>query len=175
MSGYIFGVWLSLVERYVRDVEVASSNLVTPTWSQGLNKGIAWKCSSLFFYQNCCLRIFLYKTTWCNRQSLPSRMQQSLSISFDTVVWILSSLYSGTGKASVEDPFRVSYGTQQMPELLEGSRHARVMQYLEFLLFVGLSLFLSAFCPLFIGFCNCKIRILSYKMHLVRDDSLRPS
>ena len=31
MSGYIFGVWLSLVERYVRDVEVASSNLVTPT------------------------------------------------------------------------------------------------------------------------------------------------
>ena len=26
----IFGVWLSLVERYVRDVEVASSNLVTP-------------------------------------------------------------------------------------------------------------------------------------------------
>ena len=24
------GVWLSLVERYVRDVEVASSNLVTP-------------------------------------------------------------------------------------------------------------------------------------------------
>ena len=25
------GVWLSLVERYVRDVEVASSNLVTPT------------------------------------------------------------------------------------------------------------------------------------------------
>ena len=27
---FIFGVWLSLVERYVRDVEVASSNLVTP-------------------------------------------------------------------------------------------------------------------------------------------------
>ena len=26
-----YGVWLSLVERYVRDVEVASSNLVTPT------------------------------------------------------------------------------------------------------------------------------------------------
>ena len=24
------GVWLSLVERYVRDVEAASSNLVTP-------------------------------------------------------------------------------------------------------------------------------------------------
>jgi hypothetical protein len=28
---FSFGVWLSLVERYVRDVEVASSNLVTPT------------------------------------------------------------------------------------------------------------------------------------------------
>ena len=27
---YFIGVWLSLVERYVRDVEVASSNLVTP-------------------------------------------------------------------------------------------------------------------------------------------------
>ncbi len=26
-----FGVWLSLVERCVRDAEVASSNLVTPT------------------------------------------------------------------------------------------------------------------------------------------------
>ena len=26
------GVWLSLVERYVRDVEVASSNLVTPIY-----------------------------------------------------------------------------------------------------------------------------------------------
>ena len=30
-SVYFSGVWLSLVERYVRDVEVASSNLVTPT------------------------------------------------------------------------------------------------------------------------------------------------
>ena len=29
-SVYFNGVWLSLVERYVRDVEVASSNLVTP-------------------------------------------------------------------------------------------------------------------------------------------------
>ena len=28
---YSFGVWLSLVERYVRDVEVACSNPVTPT------------------------------------------------------------------------------------------------------------------------------------------------
>ena len=29
---YFIGVWLSLVERYVRDVEVASSNLVTPIY-----------------------------------------------------------------------------------------------------------------------------------------------
>ena len=28
---YEIGVWLSLVERYVRDVEVACSNHVTPT------------------------------------------------------------------------------------------------------------------------------------------------
>ena len=27
---YHFGVWLSVVERYVRDVEVACSNHVTP-------------------------------------------------------------------------------------------------------------------------------------------------
>ena len=31
MSGQYIGVWLSLVERYVRDVEVAGSNPVTPT------------------------------------------------------------------------------------------------------------------------------------------------
>ena len=30
MSGQYIGVWLSLVERYVRDVEVAGSNPVTP-------------------------------------------------------------------------------------------------------------------------------------------------
>ncbi len=30
-GGIIFEVWLSLVERYVRDVEVVSSNLVTST------------------------------------------------------------------------------------------------------------------------------------------------
>ena len=29
---YFIGVWLSLVERYVRDVEVAGSNPVTPIW-----------------------------------------------------------------------------------------------------------------------------------------------
>ena len=32
MSGTVIGVWLSLVERYVRDVEVAGSNPVTPIW-----------------------------------------------------------------------------------------------------------------------------------------------
>ncbi len=31
---YFIGVWLSLVERYVRDVEVACSNHVTPINSQ---------------------------------------------------------------------------------------------------------------------------------------------
>ena len=29
-----YGVWLSLVERYVRDVEVAGSNPVTPTFEK---------------------------------------------------------------------------------------------------------------------------------------------
>ena len=33
---YFIGVWLSLVERYVRDVEVASSNLVTPILMKSL-------------------------------------------------------------------------------------------------------------------------------------------
>jgi hypothetical protein len=32
LSGTVIGVWLSLVERYVRDVEVAGSNPVTPIW-----------------------------------------------------------------------------------------------------------------------------------------------
>src|SRR4051812_46223082 len=31
IDSFAFGVWLSLVERLVRDQEVASSNLVTPT------------------------------------------------------------------------------------------------------------------------------------------------
>ena len=31
LSRYGYGAWLSLVERYVRDVEVASSNPVAPT------------------------------------------------------------------------------------------------------------------------------------------------
>ena len=31
LGTFVFEVWLSLVERYVRDVEVASSNLVTST------------------------------------------------------------------------------------------------------------------------------------------------
>ena len=33
MSGQYNGVWLSLVERYVRDVEVAGSNPVTPIFT----------------------------------------------------------------------------------------------------------------------------------------------
>ena len=31
---YFIGVWLSLVERYVRDVEVAGSNPVTPIFKR---------------------------------------------------------------------------------------------------------------------------------------------
>ena len=41
------GVWLSLVERYVRDVEVASSNLVTPTMIG--RKANIWLVLWLFF------------------------------------------------------------------------------------------------------------------------------
>ena len=33
------GVWLSLVERYVRDVEAAGSNPVTPILENGLSMG----------------------------------------------------------------------------------------------------------------------------------------
>jgi hypothetical protein len=34
IDSFAFGVWLSLVERLVRDQEVASSNLVTPTYQK---------------------------------------------------------------------------------------------------------------------------------------------
>ena len=51
VSGYLIkeciGVWLSLVERYVRDVEVASSNLVTPTMIG--RKADIWLVLWLFF------------------------------------------------------------------------------------------------------------------------------
>ena len=40
-------VWLSLVERYVRDVEVASSNLVTSTKSLG-NPRLFFRGNSVF-------------------------------------------------------------------------------------------------------------------------------
>ena len=43
----VIGVWLSLVERYVRDVEVASSNLVTPTMIG--RKADIWLVLWLFF------------------------------------------------------------------------------------------------------------------------------
>ena len=38
---YFIGVWLSLVERYVRDVEVAGSNPVTPTPWQGQGRKLS--------------------------------------------------------------------------------------------------------------------------------------
>ena len=37
----VIGVWLSLVERYVRDVEVAGSNPVTPTPWQGQGRKLS--------------------------------------------------------------------------------------------------------------------------------------
>ena len=47
---YFIGVWLSLVERYVRDVEVASSNLVTPMVEEITD-------CNLFF---CCIMMYTY-------------------------------------------------------------------------------------------------------------------
>ena len=52
----IIEVWLSLVERYVRDVEVASSNLVTST----INKRTLNECpfiyvESVIFDLGCCI------------------------------------------------------------------------------------------------------------------------
>ena len=47
---YFIGVWLSLVERYVRDVEVASSNLVTPMVKEITD-------CNLFF---CCIMMYTY-------------------------------------------------------------------------------------------------------------------
>ena len=42
MSGTVIGVWLSLVERYVRDVEVAGSNPVTPIFLLGYRKALSY-------------------------------------------------------------------------------------------------------------------------------------
>ena len=50
------GVWLSLVERFVRDEEVACSNLVTPT----IKTADRWTGGFLFFSlrspELCCIR-----------------------------------------------------------------------------------------------------------------------
>ena len=51
-------VWLSLVERYVRDVEVAGSNPVTSTISSVLNQPESWMRTLDFFLPTFC--IFLY-------------------------------------------------------------------------------------------------------------------
>ncbi len=48
------GVWLSLVERFVRDEEVACSNPVTPTiekpWKQGFFFVLRKECPSMVTY-----------------------------------------------------------------------------------------------------------------------------
>ena len=46
-------VWLSLVERYVRDVEVAGSNPVTSTISSVLNQPESWMRTLDFFLPFC--------------------------------------------------------------------------------------------------------------------------
>ena len=50
------GVWLSLVERYVRDVEVACSNHVTPTGTHEYHK--AWIIGFVVFFYS---KLFLGK------------------------------------------------------------------------------------------------------------------
>ena len=54
VSGTFIGVWLSLVERYVRDVEVAGSNPVTPTYPS-FSRGIFFflKSESRLLFQFC--------------------------------------------------------------------------------------------------------------------------
>lgn len=52
------GAWLSLVERFVRDEEVASSNLVAPTFQRRLNFGLLFLSTlkvrlSLAMYDTC--------------------------------------------------------------------------------------------------------------------------
>ena len=51
MSGQYIGVWLSLVERYVRDVEVAGSNPVTPTGTNKYHKAWKYRLCGVFLFQ----------------------------------------------------------------------------------------------------------------------------
>ena len=49
---YFIGVWLSLVERYVRDVEVAGSNPVTPILVlEAVNPVKSRVCGFLYFFE----------------------------------------------------------------------------------------------------------------------------
>ena len=74
------GVWLSLVERYVRDVEVAGSNPVTPTnEKESLEKGS-------FFYV---LFFFFFFASGRNTVTLPMKHTSCTSIT-PTVIPMLS-------------------------------------------------------------------------------------
>ena len=64
---YHFGVWLSLVERYVRDVEVACSNHVTPT----IFKAFGFS-KSLFL----CAFVIYFDTTTANNYSIYAVVSQ---------------------------------------------------------------------------------------------------
>ena len=50
---YFIGVWLSLVERYVRDVEAGGSNPLTSTiLKTRIHKGSRFFCKKRFFMRN---------------------------------------------------------------------------------------------------------------------------
>ena len=53
------GMWLSLVEHYVRDVGAAGSNPVIPTKN---GKQIALLCGLFFFYCQICAEIILIRS-----------------------------------------------------------------------------------------------------------------
>ena len=52
-EGILNGMWLSLVERCVRDAEVAGSNPVIPTISSVLNQPESWMRTLDFFLPFC--------------------------------------------------------------------------------------------------------------------------
>ena len=56
---FFIGVWLSLVERYVRDVEVAGSNPVTPIFLLGYRKVLCLLTLWFFFYLSIPLRLLI--------------------------------------------------------------------------------------------------------------------
>ena len=64
---FIFGVWLSLVERYVRDVEVASSNLVTPIFLYPYRESLLIRFPVFFCCQDALPFFFRRKYNFINK------------------------------------------------------------------------------------------------------------